>query len=146
MTKVKKISIGSDHAGFELKSIIIDYLESQNIATIDCGCYEESSCDYPDYIKPAVLKVIEGSADRAIVLGGSGNGEAICANKIKGIRCALCYDLWTAEMASKHNNANCISIGSRATDKKLTIKIIEKWLSTDFEGGRHLKRISKIEA
>ena len=93
-----------------------------------------------------LLKKCFWEADKAIVLGGSGNGEAIAANKVKGIRCALCYDLWTAEMASKHNNANCIAIGSRATSEELSLQIIEKWLSTEFEGGRHLNRIKKIEA
>jgi ribose 5-phosphate isomerase B len=110
------------------------------------GCFNTDSCDYPDFIKPAAEKVITGEADKAIVLGGSGNGEAIAANKVKGIRCALCYDLWTAEMASKHNNANCIAIGSRATSEELSLQIIEKWLTTEFEGGRHLNRIQKIEA
>ena len=143
---IKKIAIGTDHAGFPLKEPITNLLESKGISVIDMGCFDANSCDYPDFIKPAAQKVSSGEADRAIVLGGSGNGEAIAANKVKGIRCALCYDLWTAEMASKHNNANCIAIGSRATTGELSLQIIEKWLSTEFEGGRHLNRIKKIEA
>ena len=142
----KVIAIGTDHAGFPLKASIIQLLESKGISIIDMGCFDSNSCDYPDFIKPAAKKVISGEADKAIVLGGSGNGEAIAANKVKGIRCALCYDLWTAEMASKHNNANCIAIGSRATSEELSLKIVDKWLSTEFEGGRHLNRIKKIEA
>ncbi len=142
----KVIAIGTDHAGFPLKASIIQLLESKGISIIDMGCFGSNSCDYPDFIKPAAKKVISGEADKAIVLGGSGNGEAIAANKVKGIRCALCYDLWTAEMASKHNNANCIAIGSRATSEELSLKIVDKWLSTEFEGGRHLNRIKKIEA
>lgn len=145
-SKIKTIAIGTDHAGFSLKAPIIQLLESKGIRVIDMGCFNNDSCDYPDFIKPAAKKVITGEADKAIVLGGSGNGEAIAANKVKGIRCALCYDLWTAEMASKHNNANCIAIGSRATSVELTLQIVEKWLTTEFEGGRHLKRIKKIEA
>lgn len=144
-TKNPTIAIGTDHAGFPLKSPIMKLLSSLEIQVIDCGCFDENSCDYPDYIHPAAQKVSDGLADKAIVLGGSGNGEAIAANKIKGIRCALCYDLWTAEMASKHNNANCISIGARPTNEKTAIQIVEKWLSTEFEGGRHQRRIEKIE-
>ena len=142
----KVIAIGTDHAGFPLKASIIQLLESKGISIIDMGCFDSNSCDYPDFVKPAAKKVISGEADKAIVLGGSGNGEAIAANKVKGIRCALCYDLWTAEMASKHNNANCIAIGSRATSEELSLEIVDKWLSTEFEGGRHLNRIKKIEA
>ena len=142
----KTIAIGTDHAGFPLKEPIRNLLESKGISVLDMGCFDTNSCDYPDFIKPAAEKVASGKADKAIVLGGSGNGEAIAANKVKGIRCALCYDLWTAEMASKHNNANCIAIGSRATSEELSLQIIEKWLSTEFEGGRHLNRIKKIEA
>ena len=144
-TKNLTIAIGTDHAGFPLKSAIVELLSAQGIKVIDCGCFDECSCDYPDYIHLAAQKVSNGEADKAIVLGGSGNGEAIAANKIKGIRCALCYDLWTAEMASKHNNANCISIGARPTNQNMAIKIVEKWLETEFEGGRHQRRIEKIE-
>ena len=143
---IKTIAIGTDHAGFPLKAPITQLLKSYGITVIDMGCFNTDSCDYPDFIKPAAEKVITGEADKAIVLGGSGNGEAITANKVKGIRCALCYDLWTAEMASKHNNANCIAIGSRATSEELSLQIIEKWLSTVFDGGRHLNRIEKIQA
>ena len=146
MRNFKSIAIGSDHAGFALKEPIIKFLKSIDIDVIDCGCYEPSPCDYPDFIKPAAEKVSNGIACSAIVLGGSGNGEAIAANKVKGIRCALCYDLWTAEMASMHNNANCIALGSRATSIELAIKIIHKWIHTDFEGGRHKNRIEKIES
>ena len=145
-SNTKIIAIGTDHAGFPLKAPIIQLLESMGLKVIDMGCFDSNSCDYPDFIKPAAEKVISGEADKAIVLGGSGNGEAIAANKVKGIRCALCYDLWTAEMASKHNDANCIAIAPRATSEELTLKIVEKWLSTEFEGGRHLNRIKKIEA
>lgn len=145
-SKTKIIAIGTDHAGFSLKAPITQLLESNGINVLDMGCFSTDSCDYPDFIKPAAKKVISGEADKAIVLGGSGNGEAIAANKVKGIRCALCYDLWTAEMASKHNNANCIAIGSRTTSEELSLQIIEKWLTTEFEGGRHLNRIEKIEA
>tara|TARA_X000000368_G_scaffold378896_1_gene333589 strand:+ start:82 stop:522 length:441 start_codon:yes stop_codon:yes gene_type:complete len=146
MRKIKSIAIGSDHAGFVLKEPIIKFLESSDIDVIDCGCYDIVPCDYPDFVKPAAEKVISGLASAAIVLGGSGNGEAIAANKVTGIRCALCYDLWTAEMASLHNNANCIALGSRATNIELALKIIQKWIHTDFEGGRHENRIKKIEA
>lgn len=144
--KINTIAIGTDHAGFPLKAPIAEWLNSKGIRVIDCGCSDTESCDYPDFIKPAAEKVVSGEADKAIVLGGSGNGEAIAANKVSGIRCALCYDEWTAEMASAHNDANCIAIGSRKTDLNLALKIVETWLATDFEGGRHTRRIEKIEA
>lgn len=144
--KTHTIAIGTDHAGFPLKAPIAEWLNSKGIRVLDCGCSDTESCDYPDFIKPAAQKVASGEADKAIVLGGSGNGEAIAANKVSGIRCALCYDEWTAEMASAHNNANCIAIGSRKTDLNLALKIVEIWLATDFEGGRHTRRIEKIEA
>ena len=140
------IALGTDHAGYPLKEALLEYLKSKAIKTIDCGSFSDESCDYPDFIRPAARKVISGEANRAIVLGGSGNGEAIAANKIKGIRCALCYDVWSAEMASLHNNANCIAIGARPTPKELAIQIVDTWLSTPFEGGRHQRRIDKIES
>lgn len=139
------IALGTDHAGYPLKESLLEHLKTKGIHVLDCGCFDDTACDYPEFIQAAAKKVISGEADRAIVLGGSGNGEAIAANKIKGIRCALCYDLWSAEMASLHNNANCIALGARPTSKSLAFQIVDKWLSTPFEGGRHQRRIDKIE-
>jgi ribose 5-phosphate isomerase B len=141
-----KISIGTDHAGFPLKAPIIKFLEEQGHSVIDCGCHTDASCDYPDFIRPAAVAVAEGRADCGIVLGGSGNGEAIVANKVKGVRCGLCWDEWSAEMTKLHNNANCIAIGARPVNEALALKIVNIWLTTEFEGGRHARRIEKIEA
>ena len=139
------ISIGTDHAGFPLKEPIVEFLTERGHQVIDCGAFDDDSSDYPDFIRPAAEAVAEGSADFGIVLGGSGNGEAITANKVKGIRCGLCWDEWSAEMTKAHNNANCIAIGARPVAKELALKIVAKWLDTKFEGGRHQRRIEKIE-
>lgn len=139
------ISIGTDHAGFPLKEPIIKFLEAQGHQVLDFGCNSSESCDYPDFIRPAAEAVAQGRADGGIVLGGSGNGEAIVANKVKGVRCGLCWDVWSAEMTKLHNNANCISIGARPVNEALALKIVEIWLQTEFEGGRHTRRIEKIE-
>lgn len=140
------ISIGSDHAGFKYKQAIVDMLKAEGHDVLDCGTDSEESCDYPDYVCPAAAKVTTGEAERAIVLGGSGNGEAIAANKVKGIRCALCWSEWTAEFGRKHNNCNCISIGERTIDLDLALKIVKVFLSTEFEGGRHVPRVEKTMA
>lgn len=139
------ISIGTDHAGFPLKGPIIQFLEAQGHSVLDFGCNSAESCDYPDFIRPAAEAVAQGRADCGIVLGGSGNGEAIVANKVKGVRCGLCWDEWSAEMTKLHNNANCISIGARPVNQALALKIVEIWLRTEFEGGRHTRRVEKIE-
>lgn len=140
-----KISIGTDHAGFELKAPIVHLLEARGHEVIDFGCDSTESCDYPDYIRPAAEAVASGEAECGIVLGGSGNGEAITANKIKGVRCGLCWDEWSARLTKQHNNANCIAIGARPVPEAMALKIVAAWLDAEFEGGRHLRRIEKIE-
>ena len=140
------ISIASDHAGFPLKSPISQLLEDHGHTVLDFGCSSEDSCDYPDYVRPAAQAVASGKADLGIVLGGSGNGEAIVANKEKGVRCGVCWDTWSASMTKEHNNANCIAIGARSVSEQLALEIVTAWLDAKFEGGRHDLRISKIEA
>lgn len=140
------VSIGTDHAGFPLKAPIIQFLRDRGHTVIDCGCDSAESCDYPDFIRPAAEAVAEGKADYGIVLGGSGNGEAIVANKVKGVRCGLCWDEWSAQMTKEHNNANCIAIGARPVSEELALKIVGIWLDAEFEGGRHTRRVEKIEA
>lgn len=139
------ISIGTDHAGFPLKAPIIAFLEDRGHTVIDYGCQSEASCDYPDFIRPAAEAVASGKSNYGIVLGGSGNGEAIAANKVKGVRCGLCWDEWSAQMTKEHNNANCIAIGARPVPEELALKIVGIWLDTEFEGGRHQRRVEKIE-
>lgn len=139
------VSVGTDHAGFPLKAPIIAYLRQRGCEVLDFGCDSNESCDYPDFIRPAAEAVASGQADCGIVLGGSGNGEAIVANKVKGVRCGLCWDEWSAQMTKEHNNANCIAIGARPVPEALALKIVGIWLDAKFEGGRHQRRVAKIE-
>lgn len=141
-----KIAIGSDHAGFEYKEAIRAWLTDHGHEVRDFGTGSNAPVDYPDYIRPTALAVAKGECERGIVLGGSGNGEAIVANKVQGIRCGLCWSEDTARLCRQHNNANMISIGQRMISRDLALRIVEIWLSTPFEGGRHQARIDKIEA
>jgi len=138
------IALGSDHAGFGLKEKVKAHLLAQGHQVSDFGTDSDVSCDYPDYVIPAAESVVKGQADLGIVFGGSGNGEAIAANKVKGVRCSLCWSLETAELARLHNNANVIAMGGRVTDGDLALKIVDTWLATEFEGGRHQGRLDKI--
>ena len=140
-----KIAIGTDHAGFRYKEKIKTFLSSHNHEVKDFGTFSEESCDYPDFIFPVAKAVSSGEYDRGIVLGGSGNGEAIAANKIQGIRCAVCWNALSAEMARRHNDANILSLGQRMIDEDMLDKIVQTWLETPFDGGRHERRIQKIE-
>ena len=139
-----KISLGSDHAGFEYKQAIADMLRAQGHEVIDCGTHSAESTDYPLWCIPAAEKVANGEADKGIVFGGSGNGEAIAANKVKGIRCAIAWSDDTARLGSEHNNANVLSIGERMVSLEAAKRLVGIWLSTPFEGGRHLKRIEEL--
>jgi ribose 5-phosphate isomerase B len=140
-----KIAIGTDHAGFPLKAPIVGLLKKRGHEVIDFGCDSEESCDYPDFVRPAAEAVARGEADLGIVLGGSGNGEAIVANKVKGVRCGLCWDEWSALMTKTHNHANCIAIGARPVPEELALRIVTTWLEADHEDGRHARRVAKIE-
>lgn len=137
-----KIAIASDHAGFALKKTIIGRFT--DIDFDDCGTHSEESCDYPDFISQAAFKVRDGGTDRGIVICGSGIGASIVANKVKGIRCALCFNCYMAEMSRRHNNANILALGSRIIGEDIALRIVEVWLNTEFEGGRHQRRIDKI--
>lgn len=140
-----KIAIGSDHAGFVYKSMIIKYLADAGHEVKDFGTFSEDAVDYPLYIRPVAKSVAMGEYERGIVLGGSGNGEAMVANRIKGIRCALCWNEESAIMARKHNDANMISMGQRMVSDKVALEIVRLWLETGFEGGRHIPRIRQID-
>ncbi|QDU48478.1 ribose 5-phosphate isomerase B [Gimesia panareensis] len=142
---VKKIVIASDHAGYRYKRRIIEYLTQQGYQVEDFGTDSTESVDYPDFIFPAAKAVAAGQFERGIVLGGSGNGEAIAANRVKGVRCALCWNEKSARLARQHNNANMISIGERMVSLHDVYEIIDIWLTTPFEGGRHLRRIEKLD-
>jgi ribose 5-phosphate isomerase B len=140
-----KIAIGSDHAGFHYKEMIKEYLEREGHEVRDFGTFSDDPVDYPLYIRPVAESVVKGDYERGIVLGGSGNGEAMAANRIKGIRCALCWNKESAVLARRHNDANMISIGERMISKEDAIEIIRLWLETSFEGGRHIPRIRMLD-
>ena len=140
----KKICIASDHAGFNLKEHIKNFLISKNVSIIDLGPINENSVDYPDYAKKLAKRVKLRKSGVGILVCGSGTGMAISANKIRSIRAAVCYNLKSTRLSRQHNNANIIAIGSRLTKKKLSLKLVEIFLKTKFEGGRHLKRVKKI--
>lgn len=142
---MKTIAIASDHAGYELKQLIAAHLKSRGYTVNDFGTAGTEPVDYPDFIRPAAISVAALENDVGIVLGGSGNGEAIAANKIHGIRCAVCWNEDSARLAKEHNDANMISLGARLVDWTVAIHIVEVWLMAEFEGGRHLRRIGKIE-
>ena len=138
------IALGCDHAGFVLKREIIEFLNSLGHKVIDCGCFSSQSCDYPDYAVPVANYVSKGKADRGVLICGTGMGMGIIANKIRGIRAAVCYSDETAKLASEHNKANVLCLGvrtSNADDMKRRIKI---WLETQFAGDRDQKRLDKI--
>jgi len=141
-----KIAIGSDHAGFKYKEKIKEYLLKLGHDVKDFGTNSDAPVDYPVYIRPTAEAVAHGECDRGIVLGGSGNGEAIVANRVKGVRCALCWNLESARLGRQHNNANVISIGERMVTIEMALEIVKTWLDTPFEGGRHQRRIDLIDA
>ena len=141
-----KIGIGSDHAGFRYKESIKAFLIEQGHDVVDFGTDSEAPVDYPLFIRPVSLAVAYGEVDRGIVLGGSGNGEAITANRVRGIRCALCWNVESARLGRQHNNANMISLGERMMTIEMALEIVKTWLATPFEGGRHQHRIELIDA
>lgn len=140
-----KIALGSDHAGFALKEAIKSWLMAGGHVVEDFGTFGPAAVDYPDFIRPAAQAVARGQCERGIVLGGSGNGEAMVANKTRDIRCALCWNEETAALARRHNDANMLSVGARFLSQELALRMIAVWLETPFEGGRHAERIAKIE-
>src|SRR5436190_1522024 len=140
-----KIAIGSDHAGFLYKERIKSFLAGLGHAITDFGTHSEEPVDYPLFIRPVALAVAHGECERGVVLGGSGNGEAIVANRVKGVRCALCWNLESARLARQHNNANVLSLGERMMNVETALEIVGVWLDTPFEGGRHQHRIELID-
>jgi ribose 5-phosphate isomerase B len=141
-----RVAIGSDHAGFELKSHLVSVLQQLGHDVDDLGTHSTESVDYPPICAAVARTVARGEADRGIVLGGSGQGEQISANKVHGIRAALCNDLYTAKMSRLHNDANVLSMGGRIVAFGLAEEILNVWLTTDFEGGRHTARLEQIAA
>jgi ribose 5-phosphate isomerase B len=140
-----RIAVGSDHAGFAYKEKIREYLLQQGHQVQDMGTYSDEPVDYPQWIRPVAQAVARGEYDRGIVLGGSGNGEAMVANKVRGIRCALSWNDDSARYARQHNDANVLSIGQRLISEHTALAVVGVWLNTQFEGGRHQRRIQQIE-
>ncbi len=140
-----KIAIGSDHAGFELKERIKKFLGGLGHEVLDKGTDSSAPIPYAPFCFAAARAAVNGEADRAIVLGGSGNGEAITANRVRGVRCALCWNEETARLSRLHNDSNCLSIGARMVDEATALQIVQTWLETPFEGGRHIERIRLID-
>ena len=140
-----KIGIASDHAGFDYKERLRAWLVSLGHEVIDYGCFSDEQTDYPKWIRPCAEAVVAGEVERGIVLGASGNGEAIVANRVKGCRCGYCFDEKTTFLTRSHNDANCIAIGQRIVSFEMAQKIVETFLATEFEGGRHIPRIVAID-
>jgi ribose 5-phosphate isomerase B len=143
-TSVTRIIIGSDHTGFKLKNILIKYLIEKGYQVTDAGTFDEEPCDYPDYAKIVGKSISKGTNDFGILIDATGIPSAIAANKIKGIRAATCYNTFSARSSRAHNNANVLVVGAKALGEETIKIIVDEWLSTKFEGGRHQKRLDKI--
>ncbi len=139
-----KVSLGSDHAGYQLKEKVRALLESLGHEVVDFGTFNEESVDYPLFIRPAAEAVARGECERGIVFGGSGNGEAMAANKVRGIRCALCWNEEVARLSRQHNDANVLSLGQRVIPEEIALAVVRVWLTTEFEGGRHERRVAML--
>jgi ribose 5-phosphate isomerase B len=140
-----KIAIGSDHAGYRYKEMLTSHLTAKGHAVEDFGTHSDAPADYPAFIRPVAQAVARGEFDRGIVLGGSGNGEAIVANRVRGVRCSLCWNVESARLARAHNDANVLSLGQRMLTEEEARAIVDVWLATPFEGGRHRRRIEMID-
>ena len=140
------IAIGSDHGGFALKQEIMKHLEERKLEYIDFGTYSSDSCDYPQYGAAVGRAVADGSCERGILICGTGIGISISANKIHGVRAALCGDCFSAEMTRRHNDANIVALGARVVGPGLALKIVDTFLDTEFEGGRHERRVQQMMA
>jgi len=139
-----RIAIAADHAGFPLKAELMEFLQAEGHEVIDLGTDSTEPVDYPAFMAAAAREVAGGRADRAIVLGGTGQGEQMTANKIRGIRAALCHDLYTARLAREHNDANVLAMGGRVIASAYAKEVVRVWLATPFYGGRHERRIEQI--
>ena len=140
-----KIALGTDHAGYRLKEAVKALLVSLGHEPVDFGTFSEEAVDYPKFVRPAAEAVARGECERGVVFGGSGNGEAMCANKVRGVRCALCWNEEVAKLSRQHNDANVLSLGERVIPKETALAIVRVWLTTEFEGGRHAQRIAQLD-
>lgn len=141
-----RIAIASDHAGYRYKEMLKKHLSEGGHELVDFGTDSAESCDYPLFVRPAAESVARGECERAIVLGGSGNGEAIVANRVRGVRCTLCWSVESARLARGHNDSNALSLGERMVSPEEAVAIVDAWLETPFDGGRHARRIALIDS
>ena len=141
-----KIAIACDHGGFKLKQAVIQELKRLGHEVEDFGTYNEESCDYPDYASKAAKAVASGECEKGVVICGTGIGVSITANKVKGIRCALCHDVYSAKKTRQHNDANMLAMGARVIGEGLALEIVDAFFTSEFEGGRHIRRIEKMMA
>lgn len=141
-----KIAVAADHGGFELKELLVPFMRELGHEVEDKGCFSSESVDYPDFAIPAAEAVSKGECERAVLICGTGVGMSIAANKVSGVRCALCADPLTARLTREHNDSNALAMGARIIGSELAKEIVRVWLSTDFSGGRHCRRIDKITA
>jgi ribose 5-phosphate isomerase B len=146
MKKTFSIALGSDHAGFVYKEAIKAMLLAEGHTVRDFGTHSTERCDYPDFCFPVARAVAAHEVERGIVLGGSGNGEAIAANRIRGVRCGVCWNEQVAIWSRSHNDANCLALGERTISQDEALAIVRVWLATEFEGGRHLPRVQKLDS
>jgi ribose 5-phosphate isomerase B len=140
-----RIALASDHAGFRYKSAVAEHLREMGHEVVDFGTSSEEPVDFPDFVRPAALSVARGECERGIVFGGSGNGEAMAANRVRGVRCAVAWNDESARLARAHNDANMLSLGQRLLSEQEALAIVDVWLSTPFDGGRHQARIEKLD-
>lgn len=140
-----RLALASDHAGYRYKTMLAKLLTERGHEVVDFGTHSEESVDYPDFVRPAAEAVARGDCDRGIVLGGSGNGEAMCANRVQRVRCALCWSVESARLSRAHNDANMLSLGQRLLGEREVREIVDAWMTTEFEGGRHVRRIEKLD-
>lgn len=139
-----RIAVACDHGGYRLKNILMNEMVKQGYEVVDFGCYNEESCDYPDYASKAAKAVASGDCNRGVVICGTGIGVSITCNKINGIRCALVHDVFSAKATRAHNDTNMLAMGQRVIGEGLALEILDAWLHTDYEGGRHDARIKKL--
>jgi len=141
-----RVALASDHAGFRYKTLILGHLSAGGHQVVDFGTSSPAPVDYPDFVRLAAGAVASGECDRGIVLGGSGNGEAMAANRFRGVRCAVCWNEESARLAREHNDANMLALGERMLTESAALAIVDVWMTTAFEGGRHIPRILKLDA
>lgn len=139
------VALGCDHGGYALKEKIKSYLESKGLGYEDFGCFSTDSCDYPVYARKAAQAVADGTCEKGVVVCTTGIGVSMAANKVPGVRCALCHEPWSAQMTRRHNDANMLALGAAVTGEGLALEIVEQFLTAEFEGGRHARRVALLE-